>query len=266
MIKTQIKSLALTSIMILYTLVGCKTPDFDSHWTDHAFTIDGEDSDWQDVPLYQLESADVSLGLSNDEKNLYILLLFNDPALARQAGLRGVHLKVSQRDEEDLVFEFRYAGYDSLRLYSKPRDSIWGSLPPDLQTRFISQQVTNINKIRVVKNGQSTIIEPESDTGLSAARITRNIFVGYEVRIPVQEGVTRPYAIGVGQGESFTIGFSLGEKKINTIEDMMATSDKLPMPGVNMGGFGDGRGGSAINISSLNEKLEVWLQIKLANR
>ena len=248
-------------------IYGCRSPEFESQWSGQPIVIDGNNSDWQGIPLHQLESVNVSLGLSNTEDDLYLYLHLKDPSLVMRTARGGVNFKLSDQEDGDPLLEFHYTGYDSLQPFSKPPDSFWDSLLPEEQKKYIREQKIIQNQIRVLINGQSVLIAPDGSRGIAAARIDKDKhLIGYELSVPIQKDNHNIYALGIKPGQSFYLGLSLGKNRSDMDVDMTMPSAEMPAGGGMMDDFNGREGRGPVGTESPEEVNELWLQIKLAGQ
>jgi hypothetical protein len=241
---------------------GCKSPEFDSRWTDRPMFIDGEDSDWDTTSLHRFEESQTSLGLCNDIEYLYILVRIDDPVLTRMVGMTGISLWFSRPNEKKKDFGISYSGSDTLQPDSDPMDSFWECLTPNQKTRFRKRQSELIGMITVIEKGRSLRIPSDSAHGPKAAKICLRDSCCYEFMIPIRKDVYGPYAIGSALGETIQVGVTWGDSKQE--EERMK-----PLP---MGMFGGGIGGMRMEGKSgpmqgmqLPGRTEMWFQVILAD-
>jgi hypothetical protein len=88
-------------------LLSCGGLKLDSHWLDRNITIDGDDSDWQDLKWY-VKDWPVDIGIANDADFLYVNLSTADRSLQRQAIMRGFELWVDPGGGKGRVLGVRY--------------------------------------------------------------------------------------------------------------------------------------------------------------
>jgi hypothetical protein len=249
-------------ILIILIYNGCRSPEFQSHWTEQLIMIDGADNDWNDVPLHQIEAWNSSLRICNDDSYFYMLLNFEDPFLAMTVGSGGISLQFARHKEEDLYFELRYTGSDTLGSAPQPRDSFWELLNSDQKRRFLTQQAKNKNMITVIKNSRSEKMHSDGTKDLAAARIQRRGFKGYELKIPIQG----EYAVGAVLGGSFHVGIRLGaQKQPGEVWGMMRPGGMRGDRGMMGGSAGDRFGNSMPGELSTPDR-EVWFKVTLANQ
>ena len=60
---------------ILTVFIGCKEDGIKSAWIEEPVKIDGQATEWANLPKQYDEDSGVSLGISNDAENLYLLFL-----------------------------------------------------------------------------------------------------------------------------------------------------------------------------------------------
>lgn len=81
-------------------LAGC-TEKTDSQWKAKSIEIDGNGQDWESIPLEYNENLKIVYGIVNDKKSLIVIIRFNNPAIARQFGRRGVTLCFNDENKKD---------------------------------------------------------------------------------------------------------------------------------------------------------------------
>ncbi len=249
--------LFILSLLLMF-LSGCEPLLLKSHWTNQPIVIDGNNADWQAVPMDRLESWDVSLGVCNDAGYLYLLLSFENPMLMMAGGTRGIALEFIDSRTHEVIFRFHYTGMDSLAPAFEPEDSFWQCLNPDQKKQFMAQRTILKDRIVVTKNRSTVKIPADGSQGLSAARVYHPMFCGYELRIPIRKNGDSPYALDTGLGETVNIKIRLDEQKAKDESVNMS-----PMGGMSgtppMGGSGRAFPGGA---TAMNE--EVLVSIVLA--
>lgn len=201
--------LSILSLMLVL-LVSCRNSAFESWWAEQAISIDGEDTDWDAVPVHRLESWNASVRACNDSGYFYMLLSFEDPVLAMEAGKGGIVLHFARQGGEETIFKLQYAGADTLGSALEPRDSFWDCLSSSQKMRFLKREVLRKNMIAVTTAGNSIRIPSNGTQGISVARAYRQGLCGYEWKIPIQKGEQKPYALGVDLGQSIEIEIHLG--------------------------------------------------------
>ena len=77
----------LTFIVLIFAFIftGCGMHEFDSTWRDREITIDGKDdgAEWENA-RYFFGDKKITIGLLNDESNLYIRLSSRDSNMQKQ--------------------------------------------------------------------------------------------------------------------------------------------------------------------------------------
>jgi hypothetical protein len=202
----------ILSILLLIPLIlaGCRNPVIQSQWVEEPITIDGKNTDWDSISLHKVDTWNASMGFCNDAGFLYILIHLEDPMLAMRVRTGGIVLVFRHQDENEPVLEFRFTGTDTIGPGSKPGDSFWEILNSDQKRRFMTRKGMIENMITLIKDGQSERVPSDGSKGLSATRIRRQGFYGYEFKIPILAEQTGIYTLGVSSGASFNFGIRLG--------------------------------------------------------
>ncbi len=244
--------------LLLMFLFGCEPLSLKSHWADQPIVIEGNDADWQAVPLDHVESWGASLGVCNDAGHLYMLFYFENPMLMMVARSRGIVLEFFNSDSRETIFKLHYTGIDTLGSASEPEDSFWLCLNADQKKEFINRQAILKNRIAVTKRENTVKISPDGSQGLSAARVYHPMFCGYEFRIPIRKKGDNPYTLDTDLGKSIDVRIHIGEQKTKD-----ESASMFPMEEMSGRSPGNGPGGSFPGgPSAMNE--EVLVSIVLA--
>ncbi len=205
------KNSILLSVLLLSVVInGCRNLEFESHWSEQSLSIDGRSTDWEAVPLHRLEALQASMGLSNDDEDVYLLVTMANPMMAQRVLSRGISLSFAEVNVKKPYLTLQYTGSDTALAAASPTDSFWEILTPDQKKRFLKQQIKEKNRIRIVQNGKTILIPPDGTQGPAAAVILQGGSLGYEFKIPVQSKVNGSYAVKSQPGEHIEIGIELG--------------------------------------------------------
>ena len=98
------------AVILLFTLLGCKTDILDSAFTETPITIDGNYSDWADIPAIYYEKQDVLFAVCNDTNNLYLAFRFRDPKWAMSIRITGLTIWIDTLGKKKENFGVRYSG------------------------------------------------------------------------------------------------------------------------------------------------------------
>ncbi|MBN1779609.1 hypothetical protein JW948_00650 [bacterium] len=212
------KSGLLFSALVALTFLSCGRLVLKSTRIQDPIAIDGNDADWESVPLTRFDSWDVSLGLANDRASLYVLVYFENPMLLMEAGMRGMDLAIYTQDSHTPALRLHYTGADGPGSEHDPGpgDSFWMCLSGEQQKRFLEQQRAMKNQIVVTGGEKTDRIDPDGSGGVCAARIMRSVFSGYEWKIPISGNEKGLYTLNAGPGEPLDIRMHLGERNRNS--------------------------------------------------
>ncbi|MCH7783328.1 hypothetical protein IID62_09715, partial [candidate division KSB1 bacterium] len=105
--RNLLYSIALTMLLVIY---GCNMKEVSSNWDERAVIVDGDDTDWANVKRQVFEKPAVTVGIRNDEENLYLLIGFKDQSLIRLFQLNGMTLWVDMNGKKKKDIGLRYFG------------------------------------------------------------------------------------------------------------------------------------------------------------
>ena len=108
--------IVLVGVIGLLLLLNCKGSEVElqTHWSSGPIKVDGDITEWNDMPMNYFEERGVGLGLCNDRENLYILFRFNNTQWARAIRMGGLTLWLDNSGKKKKVFGLHYTGGPSL--------------------------------------------------------------------------------------------------------------------------------------------------------
>lgn len=272
------KALLFLISACLILLAGCnKTQEVQTHWSSGTIKVDGEITDWNDIPMNYFEESGVGLGLCNDTENLYVLFRFNNAQWARAIRMGGLTLWLNNSGKKNKNFGIRYTGgppIPDLQKKGGPGGGFRESMTPEQQKRLaevemdMADQITVINK----KSNQEITLHPEGSGGPAVCFNSLQDIYAYEFSIPLQKSNVFDCAVNANPGQTICLGLEWGDMGDRQRMRQGMGGGKGPPPGGSgmppsgggMGGGppGGGRGGSRMQQP---EKQEVWLKTQLAS-
>ncbi len=212
--------LLLGLTFICYLLGGCNEKTFTSSWLGRPMTIDGNDSDWANVPTYFSEDNNVVLGVTNDESNLYLLLKSTNGGVGMQALMGGFTVWFDPTGKKNASFGVRFpmgkmskdAPWTGKGSDEKPRDRNG----PEFLSHLVSEQEqAGLNLIGPTKDdGHWMWLNAAEDLGVRVKMsVERGLFV-YELKVPLARKSDSAFGVGIFPIDStkvIGIGFETSE-------------------------------------------------------
>ncbi|PIS25255.1 MAG: hypothetical protein COT45_02870 [bacterium (Candidatus Stahlbacteria) CG08_land_8_20_14_0_20_40_26] len=270
---TKIATSIVVVGLILNSGCGGKALEMQSQWSAESIKVDGQVEDWSDTPLTYFEDEQVSLGLRNDDENLYILFCTRSQTWERLIRMSGVTMWLDETGGKKKDFGIRYIGGPSLSEMQKSgmlgEGGFRDSLIPELKQRLIREREIMANQIEVLlEEGKQEIIIPADGSrgpAVSSA-VPRGIYT-YEFCIPLREKHGDYYFIKP-QPPQKTLGIGLEWGGIGT-RDRQRMTDEV---GGERGSVGGGmpRGGmpggerGGMRERQIPQKQETWIKVHLA--
>lgn len=252
----------LLCVMIAGGLAGCSQLELTSRPLDRDITIDGRHEDWQDALTY-LKDQNLSIGILNDDTDLYLCMVTSDMGLESRLVMQGLILWFDASGGKDRSFGIRYPmGIPFQNRPPSPEDR------PDTETPRNTPYEMSLREMEIIGPGEEerhhfSIAELE---GIQArARSDQGMFV-YEVKVPLQRRESARFAIHA-EGEVIGIGLETSEP------DREHFNRNRPRPGVNGGnvppgrpGFGEPAGDAPFGgrRPSAVDGIKLWAKVKLA--
>ena len=224
---TRVLATRVLVVSLLSTcLISCGGLKLDSHWLDRNITIDGDDSDWQDLKWY-VKDWPVDIGVANDADFLYVNLSTADRSLQRQAITRGFELWVDPGGGKGRVLGVRYplgmagrdresfgetrlrpgAGADRFGGRRHLNDEISRLKGPEQLQKAFERILTSQRPMLLGKGEQE--IRPLNMSNEEDVRVAVTYSEGrlvYEARFPLRGSYPLPQLPAV-EGKSIGIGF-----------------------------------------------------------
>lgn len=281
------KKLLLTlSIISVFILAGCKGDKVNSIWNNGNIKINGNDSDWRNTLTYVKDSKFL-FGIQNDNKNLYLCLVTNDPELENKIIRMGFTVWLDREGSDRQVFGIKYPlSFQDLGRpsFNRPPGGMEGR-PMDrnqIDDRMLKRQ-TDIEILGKNKNDVTRI--PVSELkGIKVKVDVKDYRMVYEMKIPLHSSNDAPYAINADTGSTISVGLATGTIDRSKFEKREGFSGRRQRPeggeGTEGGEYPEGgmrepreggEGGYRMNRNRSNggnsmEPLEYWTEVKLATQ
>ncbi len=258
--------------------------ELNSHWRDHEVTIDGIDDgpEWEGTRYFFGEEK-VTVGLFNDDKNLYIRLSSRDKrtnALIMRTGLT-IWLDAETGRKKTVGIHFPigiHAG--KVKMMRNMRGKSRNEDPGQMQKMLEDAQ----NEIEIFGPGKgesrTMLISEVNKLGIKAKIGNSKGNLVYELQVPLDKKESQSYGIGTDAGETISIGFEMGEMDM----EQMTRKPREQRNGMGgrgrSGGLGGGRtrrgggiggmngmggfGGGGRGMPQIPDSLELWLKTRLA--
>ncbi len=280
--KIRVNILCAFLIFIIVLLSGCREQiSTQSRWLDRVIVIDAKDTDWIDYPYYYDKKTSSSIGLYNDDKNLFIYLQTSDKDIQRRILGQGLFVwfnKTGKKDKE-LALNFP-SGRRFGRFEGTPPDAGSGkpNPPPDMSsgrgvTAFhvpdesdasfrdkVLQGSKKDEELRILSSekdeGYKCTLERAKELGIEVryAVDDMGMFI-YELKMPVVETEITAFIAEASETNNLGMGFLSGmAREMPNLDYMdMGDIDRGPRDdggiqgdrtqGGGMGGGMPGRGG-----------------------
>ncbi len=286
------KSIALVSscstFLACLLLAGCGMWELSSTWRDRVITIDGRDegAEWENA-CYFFDEKKITIGVMNDENDLYLRLSTRDRMLQRQFVVRGLIVWFDQKESKKRTFGItippRMRGMEMEMTRSggtREREE-----NPDQFPLLLESGLKEIEIIGPGKNERLTLSCIDvREWGLDIMLDCVNNNLVYEVKIPLARSELHPYGITTEETDIIGIGIEMG--KMDS-EKMMSRRNGRGDPGGRSGGgpggrnggdlggmggrggsggMGGGRrpGGMGGQRPGMMQQLELWMKVQLA--
>jgi hypothetical protein len=201
--------IALAAVLAI-TVAGCDHERLSSQWRRDAVTVDGDDGEWQHVPLVALDQGKTAVSLQHDGQYLYLLFKTRDQSLLTRIAAHGLQLWLDPYARKAKTFGVQFPV--SLRHEAAPpladakADTAAarpGRLDPGMINRMLDESRGHIIITGPERDERCTLSVAQADSvGVAAGvKYDRGILV-CELRLPLREDRQHPYAIAVAGQDS----------------------------------------------------------------
>jgi uncharacterized membrane protein YgcG len=256
-------------LMSLFFLVGCGTIDLKSRWRDREITIDGKNTEWRYLNV--LDDKETSVGVSNDNDFLYLILITTNRGVHNQVARRGLTLWFDSDGGKDEKFGIHYPiGFGGIRSAQDSRpesDNEGQNLRKENSTdelEIIGPKKEDRHRMTLAETG-----------GIEARFTTSNDVLVYEMKVPLLENSTHPFAIGTKSGARIGVGAVTLADRVpeRPVEGFGESGGERgegagERSGSGTGGRGGGgrrSGGGRKGSSSQAEPFTMWAKVQLAS-
>ncbi|MFH1011340.1 MAG: hypothetical protein V1784_08940 [bacterium] len=266
--------------------MGCNGNKIQSSWPESPIQIDGQADDWNGLPKYYFEESGVSLGISNDADNAYLLFRFTNPKWLMSIAKRGLTIWLDGTAKKKKNFGIRYAGripLDSTAVTS----TFQTNLTEEQRQRLMRLQTQMADQILVFEAAEVVEVSIPADgmRGPSAHLGSADGVFAYEFAIPLEKSDGTPYALGAKPGQKIYIGLEFGgmdEEELQHMREQMGRSRERdegmrPPGGMSRpggmgppggmgrpGGMGPGAEDPEAQMKKLMEGEKIWIKTYLA--
>jgi hypothetical protein len=275
-------------MLLLLFIIGCGTTEMASTWRDRTIVIDGVDNgvEWENA-RYFFEKEKVTIGIMNDENNLYLRLSTYDQKLQKRLLALGFTIwfdeKGGGKKQLGIHYPLRWQGFDGSKIEGNGRAE---TANESGRIGILADAIPKeIELIGPGKGNRSTLsfVEAQKFGILCNIADTKENLV-YELQFPLYRTDSCPYGITAKQIKALGIDFEAGkfqrpqngnrgegnEGRRGGISGGMGGS-RGGMGGMGGGGMGGGMGrrggmGGGGMGSPVQESLDLQVKVDLAKK
>lgn len=254
-------------LMGLFFLAGCGTIDLKSRWRDREITIDGKNTEWRYLNV--LDDKETSIGVLNDNDFIYLIFITTNRDVHNQVVRRGLTLWFDSDGGKDEKFGVHYPiGFGGIRSAQDSRpesDNEGQNLRKENSTdelEIIGPKKEDRHRMTLAETG-----------GIEARFTTSSGVLVYEMKVPLLENSSHPFAIGTKSGARIGVGALADRASERPAEGFGESGGERGdgaggRDGAGMGGRGGGArrgGGGRKGSSGQAEPFKMWAKVQLAS-
>jgi hypothetical protein len=260
----------LLSVILL--LSGCKE-ETESHYSEQNFKIDGVLDEWTNYPLLTIEDQLVSLGIRNDNDNLYLMLATRSERMVRTFQNHGLTLWLNADNKKNK--EFGLVVYPDFDLPDRDEQSMAEKrISPEMLEKINKRRQEMIGKTEILIGPNRITLTSDDGTVATGYGFYKGVYL-IELKIPFGPYDLIDNAYTFQPDDKITVGFMSGMDR-EQMKETMKNNDSGERSGKGRGGMGgrgggmSGRGGGMRDTSNQRKiqfnNLELWLSIKLGKQ
>lgn len=275
--------LLFTAIIIL--IAGCKSEQFDSHWANSHIKIDGDFSDWENIPARYFEEQDVLMAMANDDDNLYLAFRFRDRKWLMAIRMTGLTIWLNAEGKKKETFGIRYSGGPRPKLREgqgfDPDKMRTDMMPTEWRRDMEERMADTLGQFAILNSDwwyKEQSISIDGSNGPKAKYGFADDMYTYEFSIPFHATEDSYYGLDVKPGTKIAVGLVWGDMGMDEFRRGTRPGVGVSMPGIGGGppnggmdmppggGMGGGRPGGMGRRGGMDlpEEQKVWFNAKLA--
>ncbi len=252
-------SFLLPLLLFAAIQMGCsRTLRLESTWRNRDIKIDGRSEDWLGLKYY-FEGISVSVGLMNDERNLYVSLITDNRMVIGQIMTQGLTFWLDPKGGKNKTFgiKFPLGRREGERMTPESMQNLGRE---EMMERFQK----SLAELEILGPKQEVVekLPVDEAKGIDARIRTEGGLLVYEIEVPLSPSEQHPYAVGAKVGD--TIGFGFDSPKLEMQRPGgMTGGGRGGGPPRGMGGMGGmPPGGMGFRMP---ERLKIWAVAELAS-
>ncbi|HMA63515.1 MAG TPA: hypothetical protein VKP78_12745 [bacterium] len=238
-----------------------------SHYIDKEVAIDGNTGEWQNKLVY-FKNENLSVGVANDDKNIYLCLISSNIDLNRSLFRNGLvtWFDINGKTKERFGIKFprgmdpaqRKAMQTNRQNQNRP-DQRFSRGRDNVMTQFEVLSVDGFRQLNPIHNNTHNI-------SMQLNRQPDHLV--YELKIPFKTLNSHSQSLAIKKGDRVGIGFELGDvEQPDGTGQGQKTGGRSGMSMTGSGQMSGSRGsrrGRAQSMSSSYSKLDTWMKVTLS--
>jgi hypothetical protein len=251
-------------LLFVAGFAGCGVLELQSAWRDREIIIDGDASEWIGLTT-RVEKGNLSVGVVNDDENIYLCLYTPNTEVAGQVVFGGLTLWLDPDGGIDRKLGI-HCPIGARGPAGKDRDVADRREMEEMLAEMLSgagQEVEILGPDNEVLDRYTAETLPGIEVALGYSDR-----LAYEIKIPLYESEEHPYALRVDWDQKVGIGFVTPEPGLGSAREGPGVGPGGGMPDLGeppMGAAGPPGGpGRMRSAGRMPEPLDLWCRARLA--
>ncbi len=256
-------------VLALLPLIACgsSAPLLPTHSAPTSVVIDGDASDWQGA-LTAAEKSPVTLGVRSDAEYVYVAVVTSDRAIIRQTLLTGMVVWLDADGGKGKGFGVHFPlgairegrALDPAALRGERRGG-------DAENSARLREMTR--ELAIVQGDDRLVMERAAATGIASDVSLQNGTLTLELKVPLAQTGSSPFAVGARRGSTIGVGIETPELDREALRSQMqgqrgqGQGGRGGRGGGMRGGQGDRGGAGGAQRGQISNPVSVWVRAAL---
>jgi hypothetical protein len=252
------------SVILLLAILGCgSSREFVSSRPTQAIQIDGNSQDWQGS-LQSFPDKKYSLGLSNDDKYLYLCFTTSDRQVIFNSIRSGLNIELNSPKDASKSYTIKFPVINAAA-FTKAMSAFGDEALQKEGIGFLFQDILdNLTQFNLLQKEMINTIQLKNEFGIELKAGTTNELLVFELKVPLESAESR-FSAGALPGEKINVAISTDPSRVAFREGMSAGGSNGPSGRgrVRSGSNADNARPSDSSQPSITEKFETGFSFQL---
>jgi hypothetical protein len=252
-------------VIVAFAVAACDSGKTSGSWTKRPINIDGDLSDWEEIPTTYFEQLESDIAASNDSSFLYVMFRIKNRFRARMIRFGGVTIWIDTMGGSEKVFGLRFNGSPDTDFQPPPdrapENEERAARREEHMQQFMDENPVVLTLIDETSETPERIVDIDGADGPAAACDFWRDYAVYEFKIPLAQAAEYDVGLNAQFGKDLAVGLEWGDT--GAMRQAFGRGDRQRSPDSlrRHSAWGERRDGRR---PDGRPPLEVWLTTSLA--